>query len=182
MQALGMHTAHRGHMHQLSLSSIESADLDDSMSGTLAAGAGHNASRSVSLEGGTGYQPSSRRRMSGGDLASITGNGSAVSSPARRARRVIRVGNSSGRNNSADLSTSVRRRGADETANAFGLQAVGDLYGTLDVIEARERTVVRVGKLDDLESVELFRQAFEVGLDVLEREAVRFSECDLGLF
>ena len=51
-------------------------------------------------------------------------------------------------------------------------QSVRYFYRTRNVVKAGERAVRNIGKMDDLETVELFRQALELDLDAFEREAV----------
>ena len=54
-----------------------------------------------------------------------------------------------------------------------GLETVGDLDGSLDVVEVRKWTVMDVGKMDDLEPVKFLRQPLKLDLNSLQRKAAR---------
>ena len=63
------------------------------------------------------------------------------------------------------------------------LEAVSERYGAFDMCEAGERAVMGVGEMNDAETVELFRQAFQPDSELFQRKAVRFIDrmaCDLG--
>jgi len=61
-----------------------------------------------------------------------------------------------------------------------GLQAIRRFNRAFDLFAVGKRAMVNVGKLDDTETVERFRQAIELNSLVLDSEHVRLTERGAG--